>query len=259
MSDRSQRPVDATDLLAAYELGLLSDDDRARFEAVVADNPDLLEELYDAAPDALAMRARPDRFAAAARAGLKAGHAENRIGFWARICEALRPRVLVPVAAALAIATVVVWPDHGGFDPTALAVVEAIPVTQMDRRTATRPAEQLYAAAVTAYANQHWADAARDFQVALTNADSGWERRHQAQLYLGSSLLLDERGAEAVAPLEAASASPVAPIREQATWHLAQAKLLAADAVGAREVLLTLRESPVFGQRAAALLSRLDH
>ena len=71
MSHENAHPMRADDLLAAYELGLLNETDRLRFEQATLDDPDLLDELFDHASAAQALREDPERFASLLRETLR--------------------------------------------------------------------------------------------------------------------------------------------------------------------------------------------
>jgi len=250
--------LDAKDLLAAYELGLLDDADRARFEAASREDPELLAELFEAAPELQILARDPDRYARAARAAL-ASAPGPRPGLLERLRAALRPRVLVPAAAvALALVLVVLGPGRDGAGLAELAVLEPLPTTEQQVRADAPAAELRFREAMGAYLDARWQDAAAGFAAALAAGGEDWHRRDQARLYRGSSLLLDGRPEAAATELEAAAEAPLLPVREQATWQLAQARLRLDDAAGARAALEKLRDSPVLAEKARSLLAELD-
>ncbi|HOX24866.1 MAG TPA: hypothetical protein PLL30_03760 [Candidatus Krumholzibacteria bacterium] len=258
MADRSsEREIRPADLLAAYELGLLDPADCARFEAATTDDPDLLLDLYDSAADAQALARDPGRFAQVMRAALR----PPRSGLVERIRQPFRrgPRrwVLAPVAAALALAVFLLVPG-GDESLRSLAVLEPLPASRVEVRAGESQAEVAYGAALDLYRASRWRDATGAFQRSLDAADATWSRRDQARLYLGSSLLLAGRIEAAIPELAAAGASPLPPVHERAAWQLAQAYLLLDDLARARETLAGLRSSPVYGDRAAALLETLS-
>lgn len=259
MPERDRKALPADDLLVAYELGLLEPDDRARVEAALLADPDLLEELYDAAPSTALLLSDPRRFAAAARAGLDAaamGPRRGRLVRW--LAGWRRPRVLVPAMGLAVMAMLLLWPGRHADPNTTLAVLEPLPAPRVElRSTGGSGADAAYADGVEAYREQTWDHAARSFAEASSLADPGWARQHQARLFEGSSLLLGGQPERAVGPLDAASASPLPPIREQALWQLAQARLTLGDKAAARTTLASLVASPVFGVRATALLDQL--
>jgi len=119
-------------------------------------------------------------------------------------------------------------------------------------------AEARFRDAMDAYLDARWNDAAASLTEALAAGGDTWPRRDQANLYLGSSLLLDGQAEAATTALEAATSANVMPVREQATWQLAHARLTLDDAAGARAALETLRSSPVLAEKALALMAELD-
>lgn len=259
MPDREQKPLPADDLLAAYELGLLDPHDRARVEAALLADPDLLEELYDAAPAAALLLSDPGRFADAARAGLDAVAAPPQRGRLFRwFADWRRPRVLVPALGLAVVATLLLWSEHQADPTTTLAVLEPLSAPRVELRAAAASGADLaYAAGLDAYRDEAWGRAATWFAEASSLAESGWPRRHQARLLEGSSLLLDGEPHQAVGPLDDAADSPLPPIREQALWQLVQARLVLGDRGAARDALVSLVTSPVYGARASTLLGRL--
>lgn len=252
MDDRTQHETPRPeDLLAAYELGLLTDEERRRFEAASREDGDLLEELFDTAPFIEALRRDPARFAAAAAAAAPA-----RPSLLKRLAAGLaRPRALVPVGVAIALAFLVL---SGGNDLEKLAVLEPLQVTTVQVRAGAPASDTLYADALAAYQAQDWAASAASLRRALAAAPDGWTRADLARLYLGSSELLAGDAAAAEPELDAAAASTLAPVRERALWHLVQARLLRADETAARAALALLADSPVYGARARELLAALD-
>jgi hypothetical protein len=250
------RSENIRDLLTAYELGLLDEADRARIEAALADDPALLDELSDDAPEALMLTSDPGRYAEAARAGLREAGAAGPS--WAdRLRSLWRPRVVLPaVATALAVLAVVLAPG-GGASLADLAVVEPMTVVRPAVRADEPAADMLMRAALDNYAAAAWPAAADGFQQALSAGGDQWRRAAQARLYLGTALLMAGDAPAAIDPLRAATGSALTPVREQAEWHLAQALLLTGDADGAADLLAGLRDSPALGDRAAEQWRRL--
>jgi len=257
MSDsKNNRSPGAEDLLAAYELGLLDDADRVRFEAATRDDPELLEELFDAAPIIQALHDDPARFAAAARVArteLRSGFSRRIIGWFAALVQ---PRFAVPLAiSAVALVFVVFAPQNESWKD--LAVLEPLAVSRYEVRAGAPAADEFYRGALDAYLENRWADAAVELENALALAAADWARTDQARLYLGSSLLLEGRIDAAVTVFEQILESPLVPIRERAAWQLVQARLVLGDVEGARTGLEGLQSSPVFGEKAEALLEAL--
>jgi len=257
MSHENTRQARAADLLAAYELGLLDETERLRFEQATLDDPDLLDELFDHASAAQALREDPERFASVLRETLREAEPSlaERLTGW--LNAFLQPKVLAPVVvAAAAVFVLVVLPD--GDDLRKIAVLDPAPYVQVDVRGAESDAATLYFAAMTRYTDERYREAADLLDEALATGDETWHQATQARLYLGVSRLLDGDPEAALAPLAAAATSSQLPIAERAHWYQAQAYLLTGDATAAREVLRGLTASPVFGERAAAQLEALD-
>lgn len=258
MSPDQTRPIRPADLLAAYELGLLDESERARFEQAALEDPDLQDELFDHASAAQALREDPARYAAVLRAALRETEPSLAARVGARLRAALRPRVWVPVTvAAAAVLALIVLP--GRDDLRRLAVLEPAPYVQVDVRGAGSEAADLFAAAMVAYGESCWDAAAEGLDRALGVPDVGtWAGADQARLYLGVSRLLDGDAERALAPLRRASRSSQLPVAERARWYLAQVHLVLGDGPAARDVLDGLCDSPVFGAAAAAQLAEID-
>jgi hypothetical protein len=257
MSHENAHPTRADDLLAAYELGLLNETDRLRFEQATLDDPDLLDELFDHASAAQALREDPERFASLLRETLREADPSlaERLTGW--LNAFLQPKVLAPVVvAAAAVFALVVLPD--GDDLRKIAVLDPAPYVQVDVRGAESDAATLYFAAMTRYADERYGEAADLLDEALAAGDETWHQATQARLYLGVSRLLDGDPEAALAPLGVSAASSQLAVAEPSRWYRAQAYLLIGDAPAAREALQGLVDSPVFGARAAAQLERLD-
>ncbi len=258
MSERNDtRTLRAADLLAAYELGLLAEEDRLRFERGTLDDPALLDELFAYAPEAQALRDDPVRYRRALQAALRQAEPSpvERLAGWLRAL--LSPRVLVPaVVAAAAVFVLVVMPD--GDDLRRIAVLEPVPYVQVDTRGAEFDAALLFHEAMSHYTSTRYGDAARLLDEALAAGDESWHQAAQARLYLGVSRLLDGDPAAALSPLRDAAGSSQIAIAERSRWYLAQAYLLTGEADAAREALHSLSDSPVFGDDAAKQLVALE-
>lgn len=244
------------DLLGAYELGLLETADRQRFETHLEDCAACLEDLYQGAPAAETLRADPGRFKAVLDDAAAGPSPAVRLGrFLSRL---LRPRVLAPLGAvaAVALALLVLLPD--GMVPSArLAVIDPLPWEGLDLRGGPdRQADRLLAEGMQQYAagNYEGAAAALGSAYAAAGADEAWTDRDQTALFLGLSLLLDDRPTEATTALETAAISPLLPIAERGRWYLAQAHLLRGEPQAALTLLESLLNSPVYADRAATQL-----
>ncbi len=249
----------AADLMAAYELGLLDEQDRARFESATLENPELLEELFEHASETQALREDPERYARVARSTLRAAEPSPLARAASGLRRLLSPRVLAPaVVAAAAVLVLVLMPDGGELNR--IAVLEPAPYVQVDTRAAETEAATLFRDAMSHYLDARWGEAADLLDRALDAGDTDWHQAEQAHLYLGVSRLLDGDAAAALAPLREAAGSSRLPIAERSRWYLAQAHLVAGDAEAAREALGALVDSPVYGDEAAAQLEALtDH
>lgn len=257
MSERDDaRTPRAADLLAAYEMGLLDERDRLRFESATLDDPGLLDELFEHASEAQALREDPARYGRVARAALRAAEPSPLARLAGGLRRLFAPRVLVPaVVAAAAVLVLVVMP--GGDDLRQIAVLDPAPYAQVDVRAGESDAETLFRDAMAHYLDARWDEAARLLDEALAAGDDPWPQADQARLYLGVSRLLDGDADAALAPLGEAADSTRRPIAERAHWYLAQAHLVAGDAAAAREALGALVDSPVYGADAAAQLDAL--
>jgi len=253
------------DLLAAYEMGLLTDNERVEFETHLADCSECQEELFAMAPATVAMTGDPGTFAAAANkasAGRQPGLA-RRIMAWLGLSGS--GRLLVPVVVAGALALVMFWPNAepgGSFGN--LARVEPLPYAQVTVRSGDHgKAAQLFHKGMESYRQQRYTETARDLAAArklLADAPAGPETvlRDQINLYLGVSYLLADLAGEAVSPLRNARSSTLEPVADKAGWYLAQALLLQEQPAEALEVLAELASSPVNGGKAAELIRLVE-
>lgn len=258
MSHRDDRDPRPADLLAAYEMGLLDEAERVRFERAALEDPALLEDLFDHAQAAQALREDPDRYAAVLRAARREAEPSPAARLVARLRALLSPRVLAPaVVAAAAVLALLVLP--GDDDLRKLAVLEPAPYVQVDVRGAEGDAATLFHEAMSHYTARRWDAAAAGLESALSAPDAAdWPTAGQARLFLGVSRVLNDEADLALGPLARAARSSQLPVAERARWHLAQAHLALGDAAAAREQLEILRDSPVFGVDAAAQIEEID-
>ena len=262
---KSSTTGNTCDLLAAYEMGLLADNERVEFEAHLAGCSECQEELFAMAPATVAMTSDPGAFTAAAN---KAS-AEGQPGLARRIMAWLgmsgSGRLLIPVAVAGVLALVMLWPNAepgGSFGN--LARVEPLPYVQLTVRSGGQgEAAQLFHKGMESYRQQRYTETARDLTEAgklLADAPAGPETvlRDQINLYLGVSYLLADAAGEAVPPLRNARTSTLGPVADKAGWYLAQALLLQEQPDEALEVLADLTNSPVYGDKAAELIRSVE-
>lgn len=262
-------------LLAAYELGLLDEQERARFEAHAGECDWCSEELYRAAPFVTALRAQPgaalgileidDRKATARpRGSLRVRALESLVG--SRLFGAMRAgagwRRMVPAAAVAAIVlAIVLWPrpsDRG--DYRALARLEPIPYVPIETRGGSGGAIALFRDGMALYSKSRYREAAQRLGEAIRAGEASDTTLDldQARLFLGVSRLLLGEPEAAIAPLEAAARSSLEPVSDRAAWYLAQAHLLRGDPRSAEALLTSLAEnSPAYRREASRQLDRL--
>jgi hypothetical protein len=260
-SDKHEFQLKPEELLAAYEAGLLNDQDRARFEAATLENPDLLEELYEMAPFNEALHADPARVRESAEAELREFTPSPQQTLLRALRALLRPRMLVPVAVAMVAFFVVLNLDEGIDDVRRLAMIEPLAYVQVDVRSVESDREVIYREAMVDYQGGAYLDAVFGLTRAITHEETAepWPHLDQAQLYLGVSHLMLEKADQAITPLNVAAASPLLPVADNARWYLAQANLMQGNASGARELLLDLADtSPVHGEAAGRLIAQID-
>ena len=259
------------ELLAAYEFGLLAEEERARFEAHMRGCEACAEELYRLAPFVTAMTADPGR----ARQALEAesterpGQAlEHPSLAWAQVRAWLRSgpigwRTLAPVAAAAALVVAIgLWlrPSQV-ISYRSLARVEPIPFVPIETRGGgATDASRRLREGMARYAQRRYAEAAPLLAQAAKLGETSVARPDldQARLFLGLSWLLASQVDSAVAPLEVAARSDLEPVSDRARWYLAQADLLRNDPQGAESLLTRLaRQSPGYATAASEQLARL--
>ncbi len=252
------------DLLAAYELNILNQDQRQVFESHLPHCPDCLEEIYAHAPAVTALLREPGLYAEAA-GRRQTGQPRTGPSFWGRLARAFgRPpaRVLVP----LAMAALLVW---GIFLPHGIPF-RSTPSPFPGMALTDAPAYSIIAVRAGSGADwqPHWEEGmqhyvAQDYAAAVTSlrraiplleqaaAANRLQRRHldNARFYLGASLMLTGDTDAATAALEAAAGSHLPPLRQKSLWYLAQAHLLQDDPDGALAVLDQLQDSPLYSDR----------
>lgn len=252
-------PVECTDTregekLAAYELGLLESDERARFEGHLCECAFCQEELFANARYASAMMSE-------AGAALQALQPNAEGGWLSRLASWLSPGRLVPVAsfATAALVAIVYLSSRTGDELGALARLEPIAYTPIETRDigAAAPA-RLFDEGMLHYVAGDYARAAQPLAEALRSAPADWGERDQAVFYLGLSRLLAGLPDAALAPLEEASRSPLPVIADRARWYLAQAHVSLGDAESALSLLRALAAgSPGYADQAAEQIEEI--
>jgi hypothetical protein len=246
-------------LLAAYELGLLEEEQRCVVEAHLAGCEACQEALYQEAEVTRAFQVDPGRYRRVAERVLDRHRAPAPTRWFERLRRALAPRVLVPavaVAAAAVLAVVFLLPDTGKRSMD-LASIEPIPYTLIETRAGGFHADSLFARGMSAYVGQDYAVAAEQLAAALTAAEPEWQLKNQALFFRGLSLLLAGDVDTAIEPLAAAAYGAPRPLLERTIWYRAQAHLLGDEIPEAIAMLEQLAESPVYGDRAQEQLAAL--
>jgi hypothetical protein len=264
-SDRSQ-----AERLAAYELGLLDAGERAAFERHLDHCPDCLDRLYELAPTMTAVIDHSQRLATICRDHEKPASAARAGGWLARarawlmhgeeaVSTALWPRLLPAAVAAVVLIAVLMQPQSPG-GLAWLAEIEPAPYVHLDTRGGGA-AQQRYRNGMQLYTEGRYGAAVEPLSeaVRIGETQAGWRSLAQARLYLGVSLILDDRPAAAVPHLEHAASSPVRPVADRARWYLAQAQLLLDAPAAARRHLEQLAgASPAYGERATRQLTTIN-
>ncbi len=278
------------DLLAAFEMGLLSSEERKQFENHLLECAACQERLYEMSPYLAAVLEDPagavsalDAATAAApdaAAGLErdwdpfaeqSGWETRRAvslpgaGILRRLGTTLEDlftwRVWVPATVVAVLVLAVVF--HFGGDSDGFrhfARLEPVPYVLLDTRAGETEAERLFSEGMTRYVAGRYGEAADLLaeSVALQDAELPGGASDQARFYLGLSLLLRGDAAAAREPLARAGGSPVPAVAERAHWFLAQAYLLQEDPRAAIGPLEALADSGlVYSGRATEQLTEL--
>jgi hypothetical protein len=160
-------------------------------------------------------------------------------------------RAAFPLAAAAALTTALVLRPPVERDVGRLARVEPL-------RPAAATGDPRFAAAMSDYAAGRWSEAAAKLGEAIAAEGDGWARRDEANLFLGSSLLLDSRPDAAAGALEIAARSADPSVSVRAKWCLAQAHLVDGDVAAARTLLDELSRTPAYARPASEMMLALS-
>jgi hypothetical protein len=266
--ERRCREPELGRLIAPYELGLLAEEEQARFEAHLQDCPTCLEELYAHAPAVAGLTGEPERWAERLAALAAESGARRRSGVVVRLQEALRRRTLqrawlpVGAAAAAVLALLLLLPRGGADRLRELARLEPVAYVQVETR-AGGPGRtgEAFADGMAHYTAARYPEAAASLAAALTLGadDPTWRQREQARFFLGLSLLLAGNAALARPHLEATTRVHLRPLAERGRWYLAQCDLVLGDAAGARANLQALADSGLaYRAEAATQLAELQ-
>ncbi len=267
MSKTPQNNPEMCDQLAAYECGLLPNNERIAFETHLADCLDCLDEMYAHAPATVALTSDPAVFNEACTAAISAARPSLTERLTAWFGNQLTGRVLAPAALVAVLALVLLWP---GEDSKSLyrdlAVLDPLAYTQIDVRSGSADSvAAVFKRGMDFYLGEDYAKAAQQLSrveaIIVQTPDSDAAQpvgfRHQAALYQGVSYLLSDNAGAAISALTTAQESSVRPVQERARWYLAQAYLVSDQPVAAVEVLTKLVASPVYGDRAREMITVL--
>ncbi len=238
------------DRLAVYELGLLSDRERAEFELHLGECEACLESLYGMAPYAAAMAAEPGAAAARPAESAPARPAQARtpvrvpvpgpgLAHGVRRLWGPRPwRVLVPAAASLAAAAAIIivfGVPHRGHEQdsafSSLARIEPVPYVSVVRRTVASEASRRFDEGMAFYTRRRYADAARVLS----------EAARPAQAASG----VEPPAGEPATPGAGVRDLDAARLEDQARFFLGLSLLLAGNAAEAAVHLQRATGSPV--------------
>jgi tetratricopeptide (TPR) repeat protein len=245
-------------LVAAYEMGLLEDDERIVFENHLPDCPDCLDEMYAMAPATESLCQDPGHFAGTMNPAREKGLLSSLL---ARFFSPAGLRMAAPAAVVAVLALVFLWPaGEQGPDWTGLAVLEPAAYTRIDLRGgALDEADAIFQEGMSAYQAGDYATAAGTLDRAtrlledLPEADRpAAHLTDQILLYQGVSHLLAGHIDLAAGALEKAATSSLPPVSQRARWHLAQALLAGDQPQAAIDQLDILADSPVYGAQARA-------
>jgi len=262
MHDKN-RNQNLCDLLAAYELGLLENDECSSFENHLTACPECTEELYAMAPAAAAMTTRPELYAAKAARNFRPEPFSARFRKWLFSGSG---RTILPVAMVAILALVIFIPRSPDPRFGNLAMIEAPAYVPIQVRSGgNTPWLAHWESGMSHYRNRQYDAASEDLGQAISllkkNPSPETERYavvDNAFMYLGVSSLLADRPVEAVRALEVAAESQLKPVSQKALWYLSQAYLLTEEPDKALQTLVKLENSPVFKARAASLVKEIN-
>jgi hypothetical protein len=261
---RTQKTNDGfCDFLAAYEMNLLSEQERTGFENHLPQCSDCLDELYAMAPEIAEMTSNPGVYAH--NAGLEMGERSLRSRL-SRIFVTGPGRVVVPMVMAAIIAVLMFLPQPTPHKYQNLVIMDAPAYSPIQIRAGhQQPWHSPWERGMEHYQNGEFDSAAEGLSLAVnllsTQTEGPGENQailDNARLYLGVSRIMSGNGADSFDVLTEAAASSILPIHQKSLWYLAQAHLLADQPEAAIEVLNKLLNSPVFGSRAATMVEEIQ-
>ncbi len=246
------------DLLAAYEMGLLQDQDCVSFENHLPDCNDCMEELFAMAPAALEMRSNPGQYARVMKQALAKPRGSLLDGFGNLLSRLFNVRVMVPLALTAAVALFMINPFSGSDSLSSLVNLQALPYTHIDVRAGGSDiAGQDFAAGMSFYQQTDYCAAAPLIAKAVEEGIKPGAVRDQGTLYAGVSYLLCEQPDVAISLLKLSAASDIPPVAQKSLWYLGQGHLLNDNPVAAKAALESLSDSPVYGDQARNLLEKI--
>jgi tetratricopeptide (TPR) repeat protein len=238
-------------LLARYEFGALTPEERVAFEKHILECDACFAELERGEPTVATMRERASSYVRILREEASRGRARARSPLW------LRPWALVPAAVILVALVLSQVPKMIG--PQPYGDLASFPreevASDVVRAPGVRDAvRELMEAGAGYFDRGRYADAQRFFRAAL---DRDPEQAEAAYL-LGLSLALSGRAGEASAYLEAAVRLSSPTLEPKASWALANAYLKAGKIDEATRTLDLLgRGVGGYAEKARALRARI--
>ncbi len=262
----NNQSTDFCDLMAAYELNLLDAKSSTEFENHLTNCADCLEEMYAMAPSMTELTAQPGVYAEQAAQHLEL---DNKASWLTRINKVLfsgPARLLVPVAVAAVLAMLIFLPQGSATKFHSLAIVEAPAYSPLQVRAGQQtPWLPLWNSGMQSYRDSEYQAAAGDLSQAVsiisqqTNApEEDYTVLDNALFYLGVSQMLDDQILESINTLQIAATSSLRPLQQKSLWNLAQAHLLNEQPQEALTALDRLKNSPVYGAPAQALISDIE-
>jgi len=258
-------------LLAAYELGILAEEERKLFEDHALHCSTCIDALYELSAEMSLIRRHPRRLASALEFEGDAVAPRSESSWWRdlwilllsaiRRLDLFRADRLVPAAAIVAILITLVLQRPTGVDWRSMSDLEPVPYVELQTRgVVDREAARRFQEGISLYQEGSYGEASRILSQAARLAESGGDRvfADQTEFFAGLSFLIDLEADSASIYLEKASASDLPVLADRATWFLAQKCLLQGNPDCALEHLEELAAgSPAYSQRAAQKIAKI--
>jgi len=244
-------------LLAAYEMGMLEDTNKAVFESHLKDCKACCNELYDSAPVANELQAHPGLYGDMLK---PQAAAQPEKSLFDKIREMFTVKTLVPIAVVASLIIMVISLGTES-DVRKLAIVEKMAYVSIDvRSTDSELAAEYFASAMNAYQEGQYAVAVEELKLSIENGDSDWVGWDQAHMYLGVSLMMNNQPDQAIEYLTVVKDGSSLPLVEKGSWLLAQANLQAGNKDQAIELLADLIiNGVVYADKAAEQLHEIEN